>query len=74
MTATSTPPLDMLPNMRNVAAVIAKDAHENLAGVDVVSIGRRPWVRHLRRSVRTSCPWLRSDRRREGGRDDRPPE
>jgi hypothetical protein len=39
MTATSTPTLDMLPNRRNVAAVIAKDASENLAGVDVDSIG-----------------------------------
>ena len=36
---TSTPTLDMLPNMRNVAAVIAQDASENLAGVDVVSVG-----------------------------------
>jgi hypothetical protein len=35
MTATSTPTLDMLPNMRNVAAVIAQDASENL----VVSVG-----------------------------------
>jgi hypothetical protein len=39
MTATSTPTFDMLPNMREVAAVIAKDASENLAGVDVVSVG-----------------------------------
>jgi hypothetical protein len=39
MTATSTPTLDMLPNMRNVAAVIAKDASKNFAGVDVVSVG-----------------------------------
>jgi hypothetical protein len=39
MTATNKPPLEMLPNMRNVAAVIAKDARENLAGVDVISIG-----------------------------------
>jgi hypothetical protein len=38
MTATGTPTLDMLLNMRNVAAVIAKDARENLAGVDVVSV------------------------------------
>jgi hypothetical protein len=38
MTATSTPTLDMLPNMREVAAVIAKDADENLAGGDVVSV------------------------------------
>jgi hypothetical protein len=29
----------MLPNMRNVAAVLAKDASENLAGVDVISVG-----------------------------------
>ena len=29
----------MLPNMRDVAAVIAKDACENLEGVDVVSVG-----------------------------------
>jgi hypothetical protein len=39
MTATSTPTLDMLPNMRSVAAVIAKDARENLDGVDVISAG-----------------------------------
>ena len=39
MTATNTPTLDMLANMRNVAAVIAKDASENLAGVDVVNVG-----------------------------------
>ena len=39
MTATSTPTLDMLPNMRNVAAVIANDARENLAGVEVISVG-----------------------------------
>jgi hypothetical protein len=39
MTATSTPTLEMLPNMRNVAAVIAQDARENLAGVDVISVG-----------------------------------
>jgi hypothetical protein len=31
--------LDMLPNMREVAAAIADDARENLAGIDVVSIG-----------------------------------
>jgi hypothetical protein len=29
----------MLPNMRNVAAVIARDASDNLAGVDVISVG-----------------------------------
>jgi hypothetical protein len=39
MTATSTPTLDMLSNMRDVAALIADDARENLAGVDVISIG-----------------------------------
>ena len=39
MTATSQPTLDMLPNMRDVAAVIATDARENLDGVDVVSVG-----------------------------------
>jgi hypothetical protein len=39
MTATSTRTLDMLPNMRDVAVVIAKDASENLAGVDVISVG-----------------------------------
>ena len=39
MTATSTPTLEMLPNMRDVAATIAKDARESWAGVDVVSIG-----------------------------------
>jgi hypothetical protein len=33
MTATNQPTLDMLSNMRNVAAVIAKDARDNLAGV-----------------------------------------
>jgi hypothetical protein len=38
MTATSQPTLDTLPTMRDVAAVIAEDARENLAGVDVVSI------------------------------------
>jgi hypothetical protein len=38
MTATNQPTLDMLPNMRNVAAVIAKDARERW-GVDVISIG-----------------------------------
>jgi hypothetical protein len=32
-------PTDMLPNMRDVAALIADDARENLAGVDVISIG-----------------------------------
>jgi hypothetical protein len=36
MTATSTPTLS---NMRDVAALIADDARENLAGVDVISIG-----------------------------------
>ena len=39
MTATSQPTLDMLPNMRDVAAVIATGARENLDGVDVVSVG-----------------------------------
>jgi hypothetical protein len=39
MTATSQPTLDTLPSMRDVAAVIAKDARENLAGVDVISVG-----------------------------------
>ena len=39
MTATSTPTLDMLPNMRDVAARIAIYARENLDGVDVVSVG-----------------------------------
>jgi hypothetical protein len=38
MTATSAPTLDM-SNMREVAAVIATDARENLAGVDVISVG-----------------------------------
>jgi hypothetical protein len=50
MTATSTPTLDMLPNMRNVAAVIANDARENLAGVDVVSVGRNAVQRRCDRS------------------------
>ena len=31
--------MDTLPSMRDVAAVIAKDARENLAGVDVISVG-----------------------------------
>jgi hypothetical protein len=31
----------MLPNMRDVAAVIANDARENLAGVDLVSCGKQ---------------------------------
>ena len=39
MNATSTPTLDMLPDMRVVAAAIAEDARENLDGVDVVSVG-----------------------------------
>jgi nitroreductase len=38
MSATSTPTLDMLPTMRDAAARIAKDAQENLAGIDVVSV------------------------------------
>ena len=39
MSATSTPTLDMLPTMRDAAARITKDAQENLAGIDVVSVG-----------------------------------
>jgi hypothetical protein len=39
MTATSTPTLDMPPNMRDVSARIANYARENLEGVDVVSVG-----------------------------------
>jgi hypothetical protein len=39
MTATSQPTLDALPNIRNVALVLAADARENLDGVDVVSVG-----------------------------------
>jgi hypothetical protein len=39
MSATSQPTVDHLPSMGDVAAVIAKDASENLAGVDVDSIG-----------------------------------
>jgi hypothetical protein len=39
MGATSTPTLEMLPSMRDVAARIADYARENLDGVDVVSIG-----------------------------------
>jgi hypothetical protein len=39
MTATSQPTLDTLPDMRNVAAIIAQDARENQAGVDVISVG-----------------------------------
>ena len=31
----------MLPNMREVAAAIADEARENLAGVDVVSCGKQ---------------------------------
>jgi hypothetical protein len=65
MTATSTPTLDMLPNTRNVAAVIAKDASENLAGVDVVSIGplygEQTPARH---AVQSRCD--RSRARRKG--------
>jgi hypothetical protein len=39
MTATSQPTLDTLPDMHNVAAIIAQDARENQAGVDVISVG-----------------------------------
>jgi hypothetical protein len=39
MTATSQPTLATLPDMHNVAAIIAQDARENEAGVDVISIG-----------------------------------
>jgi len=31
--------IDALPNMREVAAVIAKNARENVAGADVISVG-----------------------------------
>jgi hypothetical protein len=31
--------LDTLTDMRNVAAIIAQDARENQAGVDVISVG-----------------------------------
>ena len=41
MTATSQPTLDTLPDMHNVAAIIAQDARENQAGVDVISATRR---------------------------------
>jgi hypothetical protein len=44
MTATGQPTLEMLPNMQSVAATIAKDASENLAGVDVVSVSPLFWV------------------------------
>jgi hypothetical protein len=39
MTATSQPTLDTLPDIHNVAAIIAQDARENQAGVDVISVG-----------------------------------
>jgi len=39
MTATSQPTLDTLPDMHNVAAIIAQDARDNQAGVDVISVG-----------------------------------
>ena len=38
MTATIRPTLDMLPNMRDVAAVIAKGTRENSAGDDTISV------------------------------------
>jgi hypothetical protein len=38
-TATSQPTLDTLPDMHNVAAIIAQDARENQAGVEVISVG-----------------------------------
>ena len=49
MTATSQPTLDTLPDMHNVAAIIAQDARENRAGVDVISAGpvygeHTPWA------------------------------
>jgi hypothetical protein len=52
MTATSQPTLDTLPDMHNVAAILAQDARENQAGVDVISVGpvygeRTPWAECL---------------------------
>jgi hypothetical protein len=38
MSATSTPTLDVLSTIRDAAARIAKDARDNLAGIDVVSV------------------------------------
>jgi hypothetical protein len=43
MTATSQPTLDTLPDMHNVAAMVAQDARENLAGVDVTNSLGQSW-------------------------------
>jgi hypothetical protein len=40
MNATSAPTLDTLPDMHSVAAIIAQDARENQAGVDVIASAR----------------------------------